>query len=51
MSETSVLETYVGTPVYMAPEVISAAENGKAYSLKSDCWLLRVILYVRVSGI
>ena len=50
-SETSVLETYVGTPVYMAPEVISAAENGKAYSLKSDCWSLRVILYVLVSGI
>ena len=51
MSETSVLETYVGTPVYMAPEVISAAENGKAYSLKSDCWSLRVILYVLLSGI
>ena len=24
------LETYVGTPVYMAPEVISAAENSKS---------------------
>jgi len=41
----SVLETYVGTPAYIAPEIISSSKTGKSYGLKSDCWSLGVILY------
>ena len=47
------LRTYVGTPVYMAPEV-SRLESGKQcyppYSHKVDCWSLGVILYTLLSG-
>ena len=53
-STTSVLKTYVGTPVYMAPEVISGAGNTSRdvhpYSCKSDCWSLGVILYTQLVG-
>ena len=46
-----VLETYVGTPVYMAPEVVACAgDNTSSYSSKSDCWSLGVILYLLLSG-
>ena len=47
------LKTYVGTPVYMAPE-ISRLESGQQryppYSLKVDCWSLGVILYTMLCG-
>ena len=49
-SENSILETFVGTPVYMAPEIISSYKTGKSYSLKSDCWSLGVILYTLLSA-
>jgi serine/threonine protein kinase len=43
-SSTKMLETYVGTPIYMAPEVISCCSmwggNVASYSCKSDCWSL-----------
>ena len=48
-----VLETFVGTPVYMAPEVISLANSklpNTKYSCKSDCWSLGVVLYMLISG-
>ena len=46
-----VLETYVGTPVYMAPEVVACAgQNACSYSAKSDCWSLGVILFLLLSG-
>ena len=46
-----VLETYVGTPVYMAPEVVACAgDNTSSYSSKSGCWSLGVILYLLLSG-
>ena len=41
-SSTKLLQTYVGTPVYMAPEVVRkriSFEN-TAYTCKSDCWSL-----------
>ena len=45
------LETYVGTPVYMAPEVVACAgQDASSYSAKSDCWSLGVILYLLLSG-
>ena len=43
----TVLQTYCGTPQYMAPEVIMGAGQ---YSLKVDCWGLGVILYILLSG-
>ena len=53
-SSTSLLKTFVGTPSYMAPEVIRGAGqpsgNMVPYSCKSDCWSLGVILYILLSG-
>ena len=53
-SSTSVLKTFVGTPTYMAPEVIKGAGQPSwdmiPYSCKSDCWTLGVILYILLSG-
>ena len=43
----TVLQTYCGTPQYMAPEVIMGAGQ---YSLKVDCWGLGVILFILLSG-
>ena len=43
------LHSYVGTPVYMAPEVLTVAlGNGysTSYTSKADCWSLGVILYL-----
>ena len=45
------LETYVGTPVYMAPEVAACAgHDASSYSAKSDCWSLGVVLYLLLCG-
>lgn len=33
--------TLIGTPVYLAPEII----NGKGYDMKSDMWAIGIILY------
>jgi len=53
-SSTSLLKTFVGTPTYMAPEVIRGAGHPSwdmvPYSCKSDCWSLGVILYILLSG-
>ena len=53
-SSINILETFVGTPNYMAHEVIQGAGeplwNIRPYSCKSDCWSLGVILYVLLSG-
>ena len=46
------LQSYVGTPVYMAPEVL--AMGGKkdvtGYTSKADCWSLGVILFLLLCG-
>ena len=53
-SSTSLLRTFVGTPTYMAPEVIRLRSSGSwsasPYTCRSDCWSLGVILYVLLSG-
>eukprot|EP01128_Nolandella_sp_AFSM9_P012011 TRINITY_DN887_c4_g1_i1.p1 TRINITY_DN887_c4_g1~~TRINITY_DN887_c4_g1_i1.p1 ORF type:complete len:863 (+),score=241.71 TRINITY_DN887_c4_g1_i1:178-2589(+) len=40
------LRDYVGTPDYMAPEVL----RGTAYGVKVDCWSLGVITYIMLCG-
>ena len=53
-SSTSLLRTFVGTPTYMAPEVIKLRSSGgwssSPYTCRSDCWSLGVILYTLLSG-
>eukprot|EP00092_Neocalanus_flemingeri_P085896 GFUD01108151.1.p1 GENE.GFUD01108151.1~~GFUD01108151.1.p1 ORF type:complete len:278 (+),score=109.41 GFUD01108151.1:92-835(+) len=46
------LHTYVGTPVYMAPEVLVMGERNAmpGYTYKADCWSLGVILFLLLSG-
>ena len=51
------LVTYVGTPVYMAPEVTKLEKESSdiisstsTYTSKVDCWSLGVILYTMLSG-
>ena len=39
------LKTLVGTPYYVAPEVLEGD-----YSKECDCWSLGVILYIILSG-
>jgi len=50
-SATKVLKSFVGTPAFMAPEVL-ALRNAPhlSYNCKSDCWSLGVVLYVLLSG-
>jgi len=50
-SSTKVLESLVGTPAFMAPEVIALTRAPNlSYTSKSDCWSLGVILYILLSG-
>jgi len=50
--EEDLLQSYVGTPIYMAPEVLAMGERSESrgYTYKADCWSLGVILYVLLAG-
>ena len=49
-----VLETLVGTVVYMAPMISLSGRrllDTKSYTVKSDCWSLGVVLYILLSAV
>ena len=45
-SMSNLAQTWVGTPQYWAPEVISSRENGTVYDGRSDIWSMGVLLFV-----
>ena len=45
-STSSLLKTIVGTPAYMAPQIIKE----ERYTYKCDIWSLGIILYEKVVG-
>lgn len=47
VSETSLMETLVGTPSYLAPEIL---EPRKGYTKKVDAWSLGCILFILLGG-
>ena len=51
LSETGQMDTLVGTPYYIAPEVVRAAQRPfERYTSKADCWSLGVLLYQLLTG-
>lgn len=45
-ADHKILQTQLGTPNYIAPEII----HGKSYNYKCDIWSFGVITYVLLSG-
>ena len=46
--EDNMFSTFIGTPVYMAPEVLLRAEDG--YMFESDMWSLGSLVFELCSG-
>ena len=53
VGENSMAETYVGSPYYMAPEVLMKdinAEQFAGYNEKADIWSVGCIVYELITG-
>lgn len=50
VDENTMLKTYCGTPLYLAPEVVEAKCESSHYTSAVDVWSLGVILFILLSG-
>jgi serine/threonine-protein kinase Chk2 len=49
-TDNTVLKSFVGTPQYIAPEIIVSKLRYLSYTNKCDMWSLGVILYILLTG-
>ena len=50
VSDTSLMESLVGTHSYLAPEILSPSKRMKGYTKKVDSWSLGCILFILLGG-
>eukprot|EP01102_Stenamoeba_stenopodia_P019877 TRINITY_DN7598_c0_g1_i1.p1 TRINITY_DN7598_c0_g1~~TRINITY_DN7598_c0_g1_i1.p1 ORF type:complete len:522 (+),score=113.56 TRINITY_DN7598_c0_g1_i1:345-1910(+) len=50
IGEGSFMKTLCGTPQYLAPEVLTKADQKGGYGLEVDMWSLGVIMYILLCG-
>ncbi|KAK6638403.1 hypothetical protein RUM44_008832 [Polyplax serrata] len=51
LDSNSVVMTYCGTPLYIAPEILKNKGRGGSYDKQVDVWSMGVVLYICLSGV